>query len=289
MDKKKVYRALDDFEETHRAKEFENLEFSIILVRPEHYGNIGAVARLMKNFDFKNLVIFNPIESKKNILSYEAKGFAMHGKDILLNAEIIEIEKEKNHLPRFKEYMKQFDLILATTAKGRRYNNIKRLSIFPDDFTLPKAEGSLKIAILFGKESRGLINEEVALADVNLRIPTSNEYPTLNLSHACGIILYELFKRTHEITHGRGKSPVLLADKEDRELLYSFIDSVIKSLKVRNYKRERVFFAFKNILERAVVSKKELSYVTGVFSKLDALLKKIKPYENEKLKKNKQK
>ncbi|MGV9203322.1 MAG: RNA methyltransferase [Promethearchaeia archaeon] len=280
MDKKKLYRALENFEETHVRKEFEKLEFTVVLVRPEHFGNVGAVARLMKNFEFDDLVIFNPIETKENILSYEAKGFAMHGKDILLNAELITIEREEEHLPKFEEYMVQFDLILATTAKGRRYNNIKRLSIFPEDFTLPRAEKPLKVALLFGKESRGLTNEEVALADVNLRIPTSNEYPTLNLSHACGIILYELFKMTHELSHGRGKSPVLLADREDRELLYHFIENIIKSLKVRNYKKERVFYAFKNVMERAIISKKELSYITGVFSKIDNLLKDIKPYED---------
>ncbi|MFO8017623.1 MAG: TrmJ/YjtD family RNA methyltransferase [Promethearchaeia archaeon] len=279
MDKKKIYRKLKNFEETHGMPEFEKLCFTIVLVRPEHYGNVGAVARLMKNFEFNDLVIFNPIEEKKNILSYEAQGFAMHGKDILQNAKIILIERERDHLPRFKKFMQQFDLILATTAKGKRYNNIKRLSIFPEDFTLPRAEEPLNVALLFGKESRGLTNEEVALADINLRIPTSNEYPTLNLSHACGIILYEIFKRTHEITLGRGKSPVLLADKEDRELLYEFIDDIINSLKVRNYKRERVFYAFKNVMERALISKKELSYITGVFSKIKNLLEEMNPYE----------
>ncbi|MBA7645469.1 hypothetical protein ES703_53227 [subsurface metagenome] len=43
----------------------------------------------MENFNFKNLVIYNPIESVDNILSYETQGFAMHGKDILSNTKII--------------------------------------------------------------------------------------------------------------------------------------------------------------------------------------------------------
>jgi len=133
----------------------------------------------------------------------------------------------------------------------------------------------LNIAILFGKESRGLTNEEISLADILIRIPTAEKYPTINLSHSCGIILYEIFKKINVLNIGRGEKPVLLADKEDRRLAYSFIKNIIEKFKMREYKEENTFFAFKNIFERSLMSKKELSLITGFFSKLDSILNNI--------------
>jgi len=80
---------------------------------------------------------------------------------------------------------------------------------------------------------------------------------------------------------GRGEHPVLLADKEDRNLLYSFIKNLIEKLKIRNHKEQNVYFAFKNIFERALMSKKELSLIIGLFSKLDSVLKDLRLYENQ--------
>ena len=278
MNKKKLKREIDSFKESDVLDQYKNLQFYIILVQPEHSGNIGSIARLMKNFNFENLIIFNPIEDKQKILSYETYGYAMHGSDILDKSEIIIVNQE-DHLESFKQFMKKFDLVFATTAKGRHFRNIKRLAIFPDNINLPNSKKELKIAILFGKESRGLTNEELDIANILIRIPTGDIYPTLNMSHACGIILYEFFKKIHSIQLGRGINPVLLADKEDRILLYDTISQVIKSLKIRTHKKERVLLSFKNIFERSLISKKELSLVFGVFSKIKNLLKKLNLYE----------
>lgn len=241
-------------------------------MQPEHSGNIGSVARVMRNFEFFNLVIFNPIERKEHIFSYETRGFAMHGKEILLNSEIVEIEPSKSHTSELKNYLKKFDLIIATTASGMRYTNLRRLTIFPEDFSLPLSKTPLNIAILFGKESRGLTNEEISLADILLRIPASNTYSTLNISHAVGIILYELYRKINIINIGRGNKPVLLANKQDRLIIYKIIRNLIKQLRIRTHKKEKVYYAFKNVFERAVMSKKELSFILGLFSKLNSIM-----------------
>ncbi|GAI64252.1 unnamed protein product, partial [marine sediment metagenome] len=109
---------------------------------------------------------------------------------------------------------------------------------------------------------------------------TSNSYPTLNLSHACGIILYEIYKKINIINIGRGEKPVLLANKNEKQVLYDIINKLITKLKVRTHKKENVFFAFKNVFERAFVSRKEISLILSVFSKLDSLIKKRKIYKN---------
>ncbi|TFF87165.1 MAG: TrmJ/YjtD family RNA methyltransferase [Promethearchaeota archaeon] len=276
MDKKKISQELENFQETSVLNEYVNYSITIILLRPENSGNVGSIARIMKNFDFSNLVIINPIEKEKNIFSYETQGYAMHGKDILLNAKILNPLPQTSHVEFVEKSLKSFDLVIGTTAKGKKYNNINRISIFPRELDLPIShKKKYNVAILFGKESRGLTNKELDYCDILLRIPTGNEYPTLNLSHACGIILYELFKKIHTIKHGRGQSPVLLADKKERILLYKIIKKLIKKLKIRNYKKGNVLKAFKNVLERAFITKKELSLILGLFSKTYNLIKDL--------------
>jgi len=276
MNKKQLKKDRADFQVTEIASEYQNLNFTVVLSQPEHAGNIGSIARLMKNFNFNNLVVFNPIESAEIIRSRHTQGFAMHGKDILFNADIIELDNQNDHLNKYKELMLKFDLIIASTAKGMHYKNIRRLATFPGDLTLPISQKPLSIAIVFGKESHGLTNKEIEIADLLIRIPSNDDYPTLNLSHACGIILYEIYNKIHNITIGRGIKPVLLANKNDKQILYKIIESIIRSLKLRNYTAENVIFAFKNVIERAFVSKKELNLILGVFSKLNSLLKKGK-------------
>ncbi len=279
MNKKKNKREYISFQETHKAALYNNISFTIVLVQPEHAENIGSVARIMENFNFKEFVIFNPNESVENILSYNTQGHAMHGKNILLNAEIIEIQNQKNHLIKFNDFIKKFDYVIATTAKGKRFSNIRRLAIFPEDLTIPISNDPLKIAILFGKESRGLTNEEISHADIILRIPTGSKYPTLNLSHACGIILYEIFKKINILNIGRGKNPILLANKEDRLILFEIVKNIIESLKISSHKKENVFFSFRNIFGRSFMSKKELSQILGLFSKVNNILNGLNLYE----------
>ncbi|MHA1193460.1 MAG: RNA methyltransferase [Promethearchaeota archaeon] len=272
MNKKNIQEELNKFQETHIAPKFRNLKFTIVLAQPEHASNIGSIARIMKNFDFNNLVIFNPIEKKENILCRKTEGYAMHGKDVLYNSTIINNISQINHVQELSEYLKKFDLIFGTTAKGSNYQNIKRLPIFTHELNLPVSKKPLNIAILFGKESRGLTNEEIKLADIVIRIPTGNTYPTLNISQACGIICYEIFKQTHNINIGRGVKPILLADKINRRVLYEMISSITSYLKIRSHKKDNVILSFKNVLERSLISKKELSLIMGIFSKIDSIL-----------------
>jgi len=279
MNKKQLKKDVADFQLTKIAPAYQNLNFTVVLSQPEHAGNIGSIARVMKNFNFNNLIVFNPIESAEIIRSRHTQGFAMHGKDILFNANIIELDNQNNHLDIYKELMDKFDLVIASTAKGMHYKNIRRLATFPRDLTLPISQNPLSIAIVFGKESHGLTNEEIELADLLIRIPSNDDYPTLNISHACGIILYEIYNKIHNVTIGRGIKPVLLANKKDKQLLYGSVKNLIESLIIRPYKVENVNFAFKNVFERAFVSKKELNLIFGVFSKLNSLLKKRKIYE----------
>ncbi len=148
---------------------------SIILVEPENPGNVGAVARIMKNFGFDDLRLVNPCK-----IDDVAYARATHGKDILDNAKIFD---------SFEKAIKDLEILIATTGKIR---NVSKHVIYP--WEIPKYEN---IGIVFGRESVGLLNEEIEKCDLVVSIPTS-KYKVLNLSHAVGIILYEIFKSRKE-------------------------------------------------------------------------------------------
>jgi len=278
-DKKKLFRDLATFQGTRIKNKYKDWSFTILLIKPETIGNIGSIARLMKNFGFKKLILINPLVKKERIHGHEAQGYAMHGKDVLFSSKILEFKDPDSYILNLKNFLIKFDLIIGTTASGTRYTNLRRLAIFPHDLKFPTSRHPLKIAIMFGRESRGLTNTEIGLADIILRIPTSNDYPALNLSHACGIILYEIFKKIHVLEIGRGEKPVLLATREDREKLYSFIQDVTELLKIRTHKKGNVLFAFKNMMERAFISKKEASLMFGFFSKIKKIITRLNPYD----------
>ncbi len=268
------------FQETKVSDKFKNLTFTVVLVQPETVGNIGSIARVMKNFDFKDLIIFNSIEPVEKLRDQYIHGFAMHGFDILLDAKILNVPSPEEHLSEFKKFLSTFDLIIATTAKGRQAKNIKRTPILIEDLSLPTSERPLNVAILFGKESTGLNNEEIALADIVVRIPTGNDYPSMNLSHACTVILYEVFKKTHTVSLGSGKKPMMPVSREERQMLYNFVQELIEMLKIKPFKKKTMINAFKNIFERAIVSKKEFSHILSFFSKIHSIFKKLNLYQD---------
>ena len=121
LNKKIRKKELSSHQEAQISKEFKNITFTVVLVRPEHAANIGSIARIMENFNFEDLVIFNPKESVEKIKSYNAQGFAMHGKDILLDSKIIEIQDQDNHGSEFRNFLKNFEYIIATIPTTKQY------------------------------------------------------------------------------------------------------------------------------------------------------------------------
>ena len=91
-----------------------------------------------------------------------------------------------------------------------------------------------------------------------------------------------MFKKVNVVTIGRGKNPVFLADKEDRQILLKFVKSMIEHLKIGHHRQERTYFALKNVLERSFMSKKELSLITGIFSKLSSIIGDLNLLEGKK-------
>ncbi|WP_457558696.1 RNA methyltransferase [Candidatus Harpocratesius sp.] len=247
---------------------------SIVLIGTENAGNIGAVARVMKNFGLSHLILINPLANPQ---SNTAFGFAMHAKDVLQKAEIHSIPISSSN-DIYHQYLakklKSFNVVIGTTAKGITYKNINRMPLFLTEFSINQFSQQDRIALVFGRESTGLTNEELQHMDFLLRIPTDDIYPTLNLSHAVGIILsYFYFQQSRNLQDQIGRN-VNLAKKSDKDLLLEKIAQVINATPLPAFRQKRTLTAFKNILGRAIVTQKEFEYLRNFFRKI------LQIYEN---------
>ena len=153
-------------------------EIKIILVEPAGPLNVGSIARVMKNFALKQLVLVNP---QCDYLGEEAKMMAVHAKDVLESAVSVDT------LPQALQGCKR---AIATTARDRDFHS----SLQSPREVLPwllEAEAQPS-ALIFGREDRGLSNEELNYAQKFMRIPTDARYASLNLASAVAISCYEL-------------------------------------------------------------------------------------------------
>ena len=152
---------------------------TVLLLGVSNAGNLGAVARAMKNFGLTDLMLIAP---KCSATSKEALDRAKWAKDILQNARIAES----------LEVLNEFDLVVGTTGKLGDDYNLRRTPLMPWQIAEEFKHHSGNVALLFGREGDGLLNEELDRCDLLLSIPTSGEYPSMNLSHAVAVVLYAL-------------------------------------------------------------------------------------------------
>ena len=155
------------------------MEFIFILVEPIVPENIGFVARVLKTMGFSNLWLVSPCDH----LSRSARKTGYQSHDILENALVFS---------SLESAIQNIDLVIGTTAKKRDgrhdYHHPRKLK----SIIQGKADGLKSVGIVFGREARGLSNEELDLCDLISTIPLSNSYPSLNLSHSAMVYAYEI-------------------------------------------------------------------------------------------------
>ena len=221
----------------------------IALLEPINPGNVGAVARAMKNFGLKNLILINP---RCGIKSEEAVKRAKHAKEILSKAKIV-----KNF-----SYLKKFDYIIGTTANvGSTDYNIPRLPVKPEDLKI-KSRNSV---IVLGREDSGLTNKEIMKCDFTVSIPSSTKYSTLNISHAAAVIFYELFKQKKETSHHH----IRIATSKEKNILLKLIRLSLNKLKFSTKeKKETQKKLWKRIIGKSYLTKREFQALCGFFKKI---------------------
>ena len=228
----------------------------MVLVEPKYSGNVGAVARVMMNFDFEKLILVNPCK-----LDEECYTRAMHAQRVLDNAEIF---------PSFEDAVKNLDHLAATSSiESSNEKRHLRNSLLVNEFADKINEVNGKVGLIFGREDYGLYNEEISQCDTLIRIPTSEKYLSLNLSHAVSLVLYTLFvKNTFKPKKRRDMGRV------ERDKLYEFFSILLDEVNYPEHKKENTKIMFQRMTGRAIPSKWEYHTLMGVFSKTIEKLKK---------------
>lgn len=208
----------------------------------------------MKNFGLKKLILIKPCKLKD-----DAYYQAMHAKELVENAQIYET------LDEFIED-KQITQTIATTGTPGGSYNIPRIPITASQMGEKINPEKQNIALLFGREGDGLSNEELEKCDTLVTIPTSEEYPIMNITHAASIIFYEIYKNTQK-TYPIDDMDI--ADYEDKQVLNQAIDEITQKLDYPDYKQKQVNILAKRIIGRAFITGRELRTMRGLLNRIN--------------------
>ena len=239
-------------------KNFSNLK--LILVEPRGPLNVGSIARLCSNFEVEELRIVAP---KCDIFSLEAKKMALKGQKFLDHCKIFD---------NLEKAIFGCDLVLASSGKI----DVSKDSFFEsseDIFNWILSFKKIKnLAIIFGREDRGLTNSELLLANKTFNIPTSQNNPSLNLSHAVSIVLYELNKSSKR-NYNQDLQVFNLASS--KQIHDAFVEIEEMLLEV-GYLLKQTSFAkiskFKKYILRANTSMHELNVLRGIVHQINWFL-----------------
>ena len=239
-------------------KNFTNLK--VVLIEPCGPINVGSIARLCANFEVNELRIVSP---QCDIFSIESKKMALKGKKYLDNCKIFS---------SLEQAISDCDLVIASSGRI----DLGKDSSFESPENIAKWILSFdqvdNIAILFGREDRGLSNSELLFAQKTFTIKTSEKYPSLNLSHAVSVILYELNKG--KIIKSKKDSKVLnLASS--KQIYDSFLEIEDILIRIGYLSKDNSYAKiskFKKYIMKTKTSRHELNILRGIVHQINWFL-----------------
>ena len=236
----------------------------IVLVEPAGPINIGAIARVMKNFGLYNLVLVNP---QCDPLSSEALMMAVHGQEIIESAVLV---------PTLPEALHGCVRAIATTGRVRSWETPLENPRTALPWLLEEPEKPA--ALIFGREDRGLSNEELNYAQRFVGIPTSPDYVALNLATAVAICCYELSQcvqpNTQKITQTE------LAPLDVVEGYYQQLESLLLKIGyVYPHTAASRMGKFRQLYNRAHLKTKEVAMLRGILQQVEWALESHKDGE----------
>ena len=235
----------------------------VVLARPHDGKNIGAVCRAMKNMGINRLYIAGSREPDLE----KARVLAIHASDVLENAVYV------NSL---QEAVDGCSFVAGATRRWGKQR--KYLYLDPPGLAdrLLRHGGADDAALVFGNEVSGLSDDEIRLCHVAVTIPSSEEFPSLNLSHAVQVIAYEVYKAFHSAAGKRFYTPVA------GEKLESLVDHIGSSLLSLGFFKlvspDDMKRFWRDILARAALSRREADRMRTIFSKIAGIgRKRVEP------------
>ena len=238
---------------------FSNL-INIVLIETSHPGNIGSVARAMKTMGLKNLLLINP----RKFPSGDANALSGNAIDILEKAKVY-----KN----LKDAIKDSTFVYATSARVRTIQWPTKNAQDAAEEIVKQVSANKKISIIFGREDRGLTNEELQIANTHIEIPANPEYPVLNIAMSAQIISYEILKASIDTT-ARDWHDYPEVDSENLQMLIDhFIETATDIDVINPDNPKKIISRIKRMFARLHPDEMETSFLRGFLS---GIKKKIK-------------
>lgn len=224
----------------------------IILVETSHPGNIGAVARAMKNMGLCTLYLISP----KTFPSAEATVRASGADDILCSARICNT---------LDEALDDCRLVIGASARSR---SIAWPEVDPGDCAemIVNSAVDTNIALLFGREHSGLTNAELDRCHYLLKIPTNPNFSSLNLASAVLVVAYELFRCMGK-SQMRGGPELTYATAGQIESFFQHLYQTLCELRFIHPDRSRsIMRRLRRLFIRTRLEKKEIDILRGILS-----------------------
>jgi TrmH family RNA methyltransferase len=231
----------------------------IVLVGTTHPGNIGAVARVMKNMGLKKLILVSSTECGP-----ETEAFSMSSGAY----EIVETARRGESL---HEALAESLMAVGTSARLGG----KRVTALPPEKLIPMVmeRAALEpVSIVFGRESRGLTNEELKLCTHHMIIPTHSEFASMNVANAAAVVSYEVFKIACRPIgfQARRFRP---ASVQSREQMYGHIEKVLIRAGFLDASNPLLMMRdIRRILNSAEMDDRDITIVRGMFRKIDNMI-----------------
>ena len=229
----------------------------MVLVNTTHPGNIGGAARAIKNMGLTELYLVQPREYPAPRAVWRAAG----ARDILANAKIVE---------SLDEAIEGCGLVVGTSARERR---------IPWPLINPRECGekiwseaaSHDVALLFGREDRGLTNSELQKCNFHVHIPSNPDYSSLNLATAVQVLAYEV--RMASLQDDKGVLPAMdewdqpLATADELELFHNHLAETMATLKFYDPDNpKQLLTRMRRLFNRTRMDKMEVSMLRGLLT-----------------------
>jgi TrmH family RNA methyltransferase len=222
----------------------------IVLVDPLHDGNIGAVARTMLNFGIRDLRVVG----MQKPWSEEVRNRAKNAQNVLEEATL--------HAS-FDEAVSDCSVVVGTSGKREGGDKTElRHFVMPEE--LPRRLDSIegRVALVFGPEGKGLVNNQLRACDLLVTIPTWEGYPILNLSHAVTILCYVWFENSTEDSKSDVEERLISPKLKVR--LKSEVKRLIASMPTKDHRRRGIEETLLRVIMRGLPKEDEIHRLLAV-------------------------
>jgi len=228
-------------------------KIAICLVNPEGRGNIGSVARAMKNMGLSRLILVKGVDPDCN----ETRQMASGAYDLVEKAVVADT---------LKEAIAPYQIVAGTSRRrGKSRSPTHYVAEFPD-YLFPLLAAN-ECVIVFGQERAGLTNEELDLCNSRIYIPTNSAHGSLNLAQAVLLVAYEIYRNAEK---PNPPSDRVLATSQELEGMFGHMEAMLSEVGFLNPENPSwIMRAFRNIFGRAGLNHREVKIIRGSYSDIE--------------------